>query len=116
MFDWGWKMMVGDRRSGIDTRSEEEKRLTGERRSSTESRANAPSNEQLALFARRLKRTIRDDRGRLFFGVANGDQDFALYPDVIRVVEWLERVSQVDVVSDDAPLRKSVLRKQDDGP
>lgn len=109
-------MMVGDRRSGIDTRSEEEKRLTGERRSGTEPRANAPSNEQLALFARRLRRTIRDDRGRLFFGVANGDQDFALYPDVIRVVEWIERISQVDVVSDDAPLRKSVLRRQDDGP
>jgi hypothetical protein len=40
-----------ERRSGVDTRSEAEKQLVGERRSGTDRRVNeaAPSSEQLAL-------------------------------------------------------------------
>ena len=34
---------------------------------------------------------MRDDKSRCHFGVANGEQDFAFYPDVLRVVEWIER-------------------------
>jgi hypothetical protein len=51
-----------------------------------------PSNEQLALFVRRIKRTMRDEKGRSFLGVATGEYDFALYPDVVRVVEWIEHL------------------------
>jgi hypothetical protein len=88
-------MILRERRSGIDTRSEAEKQLVGERRSGVDRRSGEPakvmpSTEQLALFARRLRRVMRDEKGRNFFGVANGEQDFALYPDVVRVAEWIE--------------------------
>jgi hypothetical protein len=49
-----------------------------------------PSKEQLALFSRRLKRAMSDDKSRHFFGVAAGEYDFKFYPDVVRVVEWIE--------------------------
>jgi hypothetical protein len=95
-------MILRERRSGIDTRSDAEKQLIGERRSGIDRRSGCepakvmPSNEQLALFARRLRRTIRDEKGRNFFGVANGEQDFALYPDVLRVAEWIEGLASSD--------------------
>src|ERR1700686_1472515 len=63
-----------ERRSGIDSRSESEKQISGERRSDTERRSRLastglmPSNEQLVLFVRRLKRAMRDEKGRSFFG------------------------------------------------
>lgn len=90
-------MMTGERRSGIDSRSEEERLRLGERRSGvdrrSEPRTDMPSNEQLALFARRLRRAMRDEKGRSFFGMANGENDFALHPEVVRTVEWIERLS-----------------------
>ncbi|MBX9648024.1 MAG: hypothetical protein K2X57_13330 [Xanthobacteraceae bacterium] len=49
-----------------------------------------PTDEQLMLFARRLRRTMRDEKGRAFLGVAVGEEDFAFYPEVIRLVEWIE--------------------------
>ena len=52
-----------------------------------------PSNEQLALFARRLRRTMRDEQGRGYFGIANAEHEFSFFPDVVRVVEWIERLS-----------------------
>jgi len=87
-------MVFGERRSGIDTRSEAQKQLIGERRAGNESRTDMPSAEQLSLFARRLKRALRDEKCRSLFGVANGEHDFALYPDVIRVAEWIDRLSR----------------------
>jgi hypothetical protein len=39
-----------------------------------------PSNEQLALFVRRLRRTMNNERCCSFFGVANGEDDFAHQP------------------------------------
>ena len=33
---------------------------------------------------------MRDEKGRAFLGVAVGEQDFAFYPEVIRLVEWIE--------------------------
>src|SRR5690242_14414641 len=92
-------MILEEKRSGIDTRSDAERLLIGERRSGLDRRAGGeprtdfPSSEHLALFTRRLKRTVRDPKGRTFFGVATGENDFALYPDVVRVIEWLECLS-----------------------
>jgi hypothetical protein len=69
-----------------------------------------PSNEQLALFVRRIRRTMRDEKGRSFLGVATGEYDFALYPDVIRVVEWLEQLSDEKQDQTDSS-QKPALRK-----
>jgi hypothetical protein len=85
-----------DRRSGIDSRSESERKAVGERRSGIERRSRLPtigempSNEQLAVFARRLKRAMRDEKGRSFFGVASGEDHFTFFSEVIRVIEWIE--------------------------
>ena len=92
-------MIIRERRSGIDARSESEKQLLGERRSGIDRRTDRksakpmPSNEQLLLFARRLRRTMRDEKGRAFPGVAVGEQDFSFYPEVIRLVEWIESLA-----------------------
>jgi hypothetical protein len=64
-----------ERRSEIDSRSESEKQIAGERRPDIERRSRLaskgvmPSNEQLALFARRLKRAMRDEKGRPFLAL-----------------------------------------------
>ena len=87
-----------DRRSGTDARSDTEKQLIGERRSAVDRQSERkniqasvrPPNEQLALFARRLRRALGSERGREFFGVARGEYDFSIYPDVLRTLEWLE--------------------------
>ena len=83
-----------DRRSRVDTRSEEEKRLMGDRRSQIDRRAGRasqqPSDEQLALFAKRVRRAIRDEGSRHIFGIASGESDFRGYPDVLRTLDWIE--------------------------
>jgi len=108
-------MIIRDRRSGIDTRSEAEKQLMGERRSGLDRRAversasTAPSNEQLALFARRLRRTMRDEKGRTHLGIANAEHEFSFFPDVIQVVAWIERLGAAESESEPRPtLRKAV--------
>lgn len=57
-----------ERRSRVDTRPEEERQLLGERRSQIDRRMSRspqqPSNEQLALFAKRVRRAIRDEGAR----------------------------------------------------
>jgi hypothetical protein len=101
-----WKpsrRIIEDRRSGTDTRSETEKQLLGERRSGVNRRSEKtaiqssvrPASEQLALFARRLRRALASERARDFFGVARGEYDFAIYPDVLRTLEWLETLAKV---------------------
>ena len=85
-----------ERRSGVDTRSEAEKRLIGERRSGAEQRApheSPPPADQLALFARRIRRVLRDETARQLLGVAIGEGHFTVYPDVLRVVDWLEQMA-----------------------
>ena len=95
-------MMIRERRSGMDTRSESEKQMLGERRSGIERRTDhksakpMPTNEQLSLFARRLRRTMRDEKGRAFLGVAVGEQDFSFYPEVLRLVEWIESLASAE--------------------
>jgi hypothetical protein len=92
-------MVLDERRSGIDSRSEAEKQSIGERRSGLDRRVNRkssttmPSDEQLALFVRRFRRTIRDEKSRRFLGVTMGEGDFAPYPDVVRVLEWIEQLA-----------------------
>jgi hypothetical protein len=109
-------MNLRERRSGIDGRSEVEKQSVGERRTGRDRRSDnepatpMPSNEQLALFVRRIRRTMRDEKGRSFLGVATGEYDFALYPDVIRVVEWLEQLSDEKQDQTDSS-QKPALRK-----
>jgi hypothetical protein len=82
-----------ERRSGADTRSEEEKRLTGERRSPAERRSakasDQPSKDQLSLFAKRIRRAMRDPNSRHMFGHSSGEDDFRSHPDVLRTLDWL---------------------------
>lgn len=85
-----------DRRSGIDSRSDAEKQLVGERRSGLDRRAlsaSPPSGDQLALFARRIRRVMREENSRHLLGVAIGEGQFSIYPDVTRVVEWIEQLA-----------------------
>ena len=84
-----------ERRSGVDTRSEAEKQLGGERRSGTDRQVHeaAPSSEQLALFVRRIRRVMRDENGRHLLGVAIGEGHFTIYADVVRVLEWIEQLA-----------------------
>jgi hypothetical protein len=110
-------MIIQERRSGTDTRPEAEKRLVGERRSGMDRRTvdaglSMPPTEQLALFARRLRRTMRDQSSRLHLGFANGESDFAIYPDVTRVVEWIERLAQEKHEHQAGEPAKPSLRKQ----
>ena len=116
------RRVAGDRRSGTDTRSELEKRLIGERRSGLDRRAEEqnerksvvqPPDAQLALFARRLRRALRHEKGRECFGVARGEYDFAIYPEVLKTVEWIESIagSAADEVAQPAPPGGFTLRK-----
>jgi hypothetical protein len=96
----GDRRHANDRRSGIDTRTEAEKQLMGERRAriarrSEERRASEqpieqPSNDQLSLFSKRVRRAMREDRSRTFFGVISGEGDFNGHADVLRTLDWIE--------------------------
>ena len=92
-FDTDRRVRV-ERRAGADTRSEEERRLSGERRSQLDRRvgraSEQPSKEHLALFAKRVRRAIRDENSRHMFGTASGEGDFSVYPDVLRTLDWIE--------------------------
>src|SRR5450631_379610 len=90
------KRVTRDRRSGRDTRSEAEKQLVGERRSQIR-RSNykrraseQPPKDQLSLFAKRIRRAMRDEKSRHFFGVASGENDFRGYVEVLRALEWID--------------------------
>ena len=69
-----------------------------------------PSNEQLALFARRLKRAMRDEKGRGFFGVASGEDHFTFYEEVVRLIDWIEHTAGSEVEPRAEPA-KTTLRK-----
>lgn len=110
-------MTTYERRSGTDARVAIEKQSIGERRSGIDRRADRestkqmPSNEQLLLFVRRLRRTMRDEKGRTHLGVAIGEQDFTFYPEVIRLVEWIEGLTNSDSEQSAATAQKITLRK-----
>jgi hypothetical protein len=69
-----------------------------------------PSNEQLVLFARRLKRAMRDEKGRGFFGVASGEDHFTFYSDVVRLIDWIEQTAGSEAAPGVEPAKPS-LRK-----
>ncbi len=78
-----------DRRSGRDTRSEAEERRSKIRRSDHDRRASEqPPKDQLSLFAKRVRRAMRDEKSRHFFGVASGEDDFRA--EVLRALEWID--------------------------
>ena len=110
-------MDLRERRSGIDSRSEEEKQVNVERRSGIDRRSDSgpaapmPSNEQLALFARRLRRIMRDEKGRSFLGVATGEFDFAPYSEVVRVLEWIENLIGAKAEDQPSSSARPTLRK-----
>lgn len=93
-----------DRRSGTDTRSDSEKQSIGERRSGVERRIDGnavrptvkPTEEQIAAFIKRLKRALASEKARDIFGVARGEYDFSVYPDVSRTLGWLETLAAND--------------------
>src|ERR1700761_9195678 len=96
-------MALIERRSGSDLRSETEQQLIGERRAGIERRyrlaspGEIPSNEHLAMFARRLKRALRDTNGRGFFGVMSCEDHFTIHSDVSRLLDWIERIAEPDI-------------------
>jgi hypothetical protein len=90
-----------DRRSGRDTRCEAEKQLVGERRSQIDMRSNQdaaaggqPSKDHLSLFAKRVRRAMRDEKSRHLFGVASGENDFRGHADVVKSLEWIENLAR----------------------
>jgi hypothetical protein len=105
-----------ERRSGIDSRSKDERQAVGERRSGIDRRSALPSTglmpskDQLALFARRLKRAMRDEKGRHFFGVASGEDHFTFYSEVVRLIDWIEHTVSSEGEGE-APPAKATLRK-----
>jgi hypothetical protein len=72
-----------------------------------------PSNEQLALFSKRLRRAMNSENSRHLFGVAFGEYDFRFHPDVVRTVEWIEGLVIEGLVNAEAeqPSRPADLRK-----
>ena len=84
-----------------DTRSEAEKQLVGKRRSQIDRQSNLvrraseqPSKDQLSLFAKRVRRAMRDEKSRHLFGVASGESDSNGYADVLRSLEWIENLAR----------------------
>ena len=95
------RRIAADRRSGADTRSEAERQMVGERRSQTlrtqdqnREAGQQPSAEQLSLFAKRIKRAMRDEKSRHLFCIASGEDDFRGHADVLRVLQWIEELAK----------------------
>ena len=95
------RRVSGEGRSGIDIRSAAEKQMVGERRSQIVRRSDQnrrvgqqPSKEQLVLFAKRVKRAMRDETGRHIFCVTSGENESRGHADVLRVLEWIEELSR----------------------
>jgi len=86
--------MVGERRSQI-VRREDQNRGASEQ----------PSAEQLSLFTKRVKRAMRDEKSRHFFCVASGENDFRGHADVLRVLEWIEKLAKEKKISEDEKKR-----------
>jgi hypothetical protein len=52
---------------------------------------------------------MRDEKNRSHVGIANAEQEFAFFPDVVRVVEWIERLGAGETDQRARPtLRKAI--------
>ena len=58
---------------------------------------------------------MRDEKGRTFFGVANAEQEFSFFSDVVRVVEWIERLSVVEAGQQARPSLRKAMPAVTDG-
>jgi hypothetical protein len=57
---------------------------------------------------------MRDQSGRGHFGIASGENEFAFFPDVVRVVEWIERLIAVESEQQTRPtLRRAIAGTTD---
>ena len=80
--------------SNIDLR----KPSVAERRSSCLSRPEnknilVPSEQHLSLFLRRVRRAMQDANSRHLFCIQSDENEARAYPDVLRVLEWIEDVA-----------------------
>ncbi len=71
-----------------------------------------PSNEQLALFAKRIRRAIGNERTRHCFGVPLEEHVFTLFPDVVRTLEWIEAGGEAENSSPQGQPQRPTLRKK----
>ena len=55
---------------------------------------------------------MRDQGSRTHLGVTNGETDFAIYSDVTRVVEWIERLAQAQPEHEVGEQAKPSLRRR----
>jgi hypothetical protein len=55
---------------------------------------------------------MRDEKGRHLLGVAIGEGHFTIYPDVVRVIDWIEQLAGPGQQSE-ADQTKPSLRKAD---
>jgi hypothetical protein len=74
-----------------------------------------PTNEQLALFAKRVRRATSNERTRHHFGVPSEEQVFALFPDVMRTLEWIEAGAGAENSSPQGQSPRPTLRKKAEG-
>jgi hypothetical protein len=112
------RRFVNDQRSGSDTRSSSEQQLMGERRSGIDRRvikdsatdSSAPPHEHLALFARRMRRAIANEKARTLFGTARSEYDFSVHTDVLRTIEWIESLVASAQASAQTTIREQTPR------
>jgi hypothetical protein len=72
----------------------------------------SPTNEQLALFAKRVRRAISNERTRHHFGVSSEEYVFTLFPDVVRTLEWIEAGGEAENWSPQGQPQRPTLRKK----
>jgi hypothetical protein len=56
---------------------------------------------------------MNNEKSREFFGVANGENDFAFYPEVLRTAEWIQSLVSAEPDQPERPVvtAKITLRK-----
>ena len=55
-----------------------------------EGRANSHRKTNFLFLRKRIRRAMRDEKSRHFFGVASGEDDFRGYTEVLRALEWID--------------------------
>lgn len=52
-----------------------------------------PSEQQLSLFVKRVRRAMQDGKSQHFFCIQSEEDQARGYPDVMRVLEWIEEAA-----------------------